>query len=407
MSPLRLCYYGDDFTGSTDVMESLTFAGLRTILFLEPPTEEDIAAFEDVEAIGVAGRTRSLGTGAMEAELAPVFEAFNRLGPSLVHYKTCSTFDSAPDVGSIGRAIDTGAGVFGSPYVPLVVGAPALRRYCVFGNLFASSGLDSDVYRLDRHPTMQRHPVTPMDEADVRVHLGRQTDKTIALMNTVALRSSDYSAEFSGVREAGAGVVLFDTVSDEELARVGELVWESREKGRTLFAAGSSGLEYALVAYWRESGELESERDVPKADRVDQLVVVSGSCSPVTADQIAWAESDGFRVIGLDTPSLVTPDEADGAIERSVREALGSLEGGASVLLHAGRGPDDPRIPADIGATCTNLWRRSKSEGGRVDRGGPRTGDGEGSLPVGSETGGDNGGRYVLLRGKGVGRTRT
>ena len=51
-------------------MESLTFAGLRTILFLEPPTEEDIAAFEDVEAIGVAGRTRSLGTGAMEAELA-------------------------------------------------------------------------------------------------------------------------------------------------------------------------------------------------------------------------------------------------------------------------------------------------------------------------------------------------
>ncbi|MBP9903617.1 MAG: hypothetical protein KBH45_19345, partial [Verrucomicrobia bacterium] len=29
---LLLAYYGDDFTGSTDVMESLARAGLRTVL---------------------------------------------------------------------------------------------------------------------------------------------------------------------------------------------------------------------------------------------------------------------------------------------------------------------------------------------------------------------------------------
>ena len=55
---------------------------------------------------------------------------------------------------------------------PMIVGAPRLARYQVFGNLFAA--VDGVGYRLDRHPTMSRHPVTPMDEADLRVHLRRR-----------------------------------------------------------------------------------------------------------------------------------------------------------------------------------------------------------------------------------------
>jgi hypothetical protein len=35
---LLLAYYGDDFTGSTDTMEVMTFNGLPTVLFVEPPT---------------------------------------------------------------------------------------------------------------------------------------------------------------------------------------------------------------------------------------------------------------------------------------------------------------------------------------------------------------------------------
>ena len=37
---LLLTFYGDDFTGSTDAMESRARAGVRTILFLEPPAPE-------------------------------------------------------------------------------------------------------------------------------------------------------------------------------------------------------------------------------------------------------------------------------------------------------------------------------------------------------------------------------
>jgi len=40
MSDLLLTWYGDDFTGSTDVMEALTLGGVPAVLFLEPPTAE-------------------------------------------------------------------------------------------------------------------------------------------------------------------------------------------------------------------------------------------------------------------------------------------------------------------------------------------------------------------------------
>jgi uncharacterized protein YgbK (DUF1537 family) len=69
--------------------------------------------------------------------------------------------------------------------ISVLAGAPALRRYTIFGNHFAVAG--DEIYRLDRHPTMSRHPVTPMHEADLRAHLKQQTHASIALMSVVDL----------------------------------------------------------------------------------------------------------------------------------------------------------------------------------------------------------------------------
>src|SRR3984885_934667 len=69
MSNLLLTFYGDDFTGSTDALEQLTLAGIRTVLFIEPPTTAQLRKFPGLQAVGVAGMTRSMVTGAMEKEL--------------------------------------------------------------------------------------------------------------------------------------------------------------------------------------------------------------------------------------------------------------------------------------------------------------------------------------------------
>ncbi len=161
MTPLY-AFYGDDFTGSTDVLEQLAAGGVPAVLFLRMPDAALRDRFADVRAIGLAGDSRSRSPEWMDDHLPAAFDALS--DGAIVHYKTCSTFDSAPRIGSIGRAMDIGLRIFGGP-AAILVGAPHLRRYVAFGNLFAAAG--AEVYRIDRHPTMSRHPVTPMHEADL------------------------------------------------------------------------------------------------------------------------------------------------------------------------------------------------------------------------------------------------
>ena len=52
-------FYGDDFTGSTAVLEALTFNGLKTVLFFEVPGAANLAKAGPVHAVGLAGLSRS------------------------------------------------------------------------------------------------------------------------------------------------------------------------------------------------------------------------------------------------------------------------------------------------------------------------------------------------------------
>src|SRR5687768_7751955 len=101
-----------------------------------------------------------------------------------------------------------------------------MGRFQAFGNLFAT--VDGVGYRLDRHPTMARHPVRPMDEADLRLHLGKQTDKRIGLVDLVAMKRGEADAALARELAAGAEIVALDVLDDETLAEAGRLVWEHR-----------------------------------------------------------------------------------------------------------------------------------------------------------------------------------
>ncbi|HZG83757.1 four-carbon acid sugar kinase family protein [Paenibacillus sp.] len=357
-----LCFYGDDFTGSTDVLEALYRGGFRTVLFLEPPTPEllEEGRFRDVECFGVAGVGRSLTPEEMERELPPVFRTLRSANAAVVHYKVCSTFDSSPRVGSIGKAAELGRGTFGGGrFVPVVAGVPYLGRYTVFGNHFAAA--DGAVHRLDRHPTMSRHPVTPMAEADLRRHLALQTELRIGLVDVL-----DQSGSAESVRARLEALlardkpelVLFDVLDDERLRKVGRLIWEEASRvgdGDSLFAIGSSGIEYALAEAMAESaghsGRAAAGGDAGAvgagdAAPTDRLLVVSGSCSPATERQIARALEAGY--VGLRVPAgeLAHPGLRDAAVRRLRAEAAAALDAGRSVLLYSALGPGDEAIAA-------------------------------------------------------------
>ena len=341
LSTIPVAWYGDDFTGSTDVMEVLALNGLPSVLFLGKPETASLDRFSGARAIGIAGDARSHSPAWMDDHLATHFSALEEVGAELIHYKVCSTFDSSPHIGSIGRALDIGRSMLGADLpIPIIVGAPALRRYCAFGNLFASVG--SETFRLDRHPTMSRHPVTPMAESDLRSHLALQTDQRIALFDILAIWSDDYREKFSRLLREAPHAILFDVVDPLSLVRCGELIWE--EMRHASFAVASSGLEYALSAYWQASGMLEAPVPSAPITAVDRMVVVSGSCSPVTATQIQQAEADGWQSLAADPQRLAEPATRGYECERIEVAAIEALNAGRSVVVHTACGPDDLRV---------------------------------------------------------------
>lgn len=338
---LLLAAYGDDFTGSAATMEVMAFAGLPTTLFLDLPTPDQLALFPDLRGIVVAGTARAKGPDWMRAHLPGIFDGLAGLGAQVLHYKVCSTLDSAPDLGSIGCAIDIALDRIPASWVPVLVAAPPLRRYQCFGHLFAAA--PGGVFRLDRHPVMARHPVTPMDESDVALHLSRQTERSIGLIDLEALETSETArARLEALQAEGRRIVTLDTRSAEDLATCGALIWRAR--GERSFCVGSQGVEYALIAHWRAMGLLPAAPAAPAVTSAGRIVVVSGSVSPVTAAQIDHALARGFARIALDVPALIlgTPE----AQEAAVGAALAALSEGRDPLLCSARGPDDPAIAA-------------------------------------------------------------
>ena len=364
---LRLAFYGDDFTGSTDALEVLAFAGLNCALFLKAPTPAMLDRFGALDAIGMAGDSRAMTPQEMDAALPAPLKALAKLAP-IVHYKVCSTFDSAPNIGSIGRVIEIARRELGAVAVPIVAGNPALGRYCLFGNLFARSGTDGKVHRIDRHPIMSQHPVTPMDEADLAVHIARQGKLAIAKLTLADLARGRAAVDAQWATLAAThDAVLIDSATPEQLTEVGRLLDETR-KQRPLFVVGSSGVEYALTQWWRESGLPAADtRRFDACNAAGPVLVVSASASALTAMQIDAALAAGFVDVPLNARDLIDADRAASVIDDVATAASRQLAQGKSVILHTARGSTDPRITAMVGSLVgTGLTRAEAThQGGR------------------------------------------
>lgn len=354
ISKNTIAFYGDDFTGSTDALESLSLAGAKSRLFIDTPTEAMLAALPSLDAFGIAGKTRSLPPSAMEACLRPALLHLKSMELRHIHYKVCSTFDSSPQVGSIGKVMDIAQEVFGPTVIPLLVAAPALGRYGLFGNLFAQMGIGSNgtIYRLDRHPSMKAHPVTPATESDLRLHLAKQTTQSIGLINILDLELADTGLEqrYQEELSQGASVILFDALYQKQLTKIGSLLEQLASAKGTLFSVGSSAIESALGAAMAVAGKWVPKTEWPKPIAVEDLLVLSGSCSPVTDAQIKWAADNGFEVLAFNAEEAVEYGMQAKSIQAILEKATAALTAKQSVVIHSNgsASQDTINIPSDI-----------------------------------------------------------
>ncbi len=354
----RYGWYGDDFTGATDALASLAEAGQRALLFLRIPTPAQWLSAGPLDAIGLAGATRALAPAAMADELDKAGRFFAGLGIALMHYKCCSTFDSAPDVGSLGAALRALRPYFPNRLVPILGGQPSLGRYCLFGTLFAAAGAGGQVHRIDRHPTMSIHPVTPMAEADLRRHLAAQGVERIALVDYRAYDDGKAAAALDRALAGEPDAVLFDVARAGDLAAIGSLLREHAAAAPMLVIGPSSVAQaYSGAA----GGGAPAMREIARPAGSGHLLALVGSLSPVTRAQVEAAT--GYAKIAID-PARLLGDSAHQA--GLCREALARLSEGHVMLI-----TDRPAgAPAETGkvAAATGALLRAVMDEARIAR---------------------------------------
>lgn len=348
----RYGWYGDDFTGATDTLATLAERDLRALLFLGIPTQAQLAAAGPLDAIGIAGATRAMAPGAMAMELREAGRFLAGLGLDILHYKCCSTFDSAPHVGSIGAAVRALRPHFPNPLLPIVGGQPNLGRYCLFGNLFAAAGAGGTIHRIDRHPTMSAHPVTPMAEADLRLHLAAQGLNRIELLDYRTYENAGADAALADRLAARPGAVLMDVSRPSDLAVIGALLWRHVATGPML-AVGPSSVAQALATAWPGSAHGEAPASARQAELRDgPILALVGSLSPVTRAQVEAAS--GFLRIDIDVGRL----RSEPAYGEALRQETSKHLRERNVMLVTDR-PARPASATESVAIATGALLRS------------------------------------------------
>lgn len=160
---MHLGVIADDFTGASDIANTLAKGGLSTIQFLGVPDKD---APSSCEAGVVALKSRSIPAAeAIELSLKAMAWLKSQ-GCKQFVFKYCSTFDSTPDgnIGQVGEALANALGVYGVPATPAF---PTTGRTVYQGHLFVNG-------RPLNESGMENHPLNPMTDADLQRWLTRQ-----------------------------------------------------------------------------------------------------------------------------------------------------------------------------------------------------------------------------------------
>jgi uncharacterized protein YgbK (DUF1537 family) len=243
---------------------------------------------------------------------------------------------------------------FPNPLLPILGGQPNIGRYCLFSHLFASAGSGGAVHRLDRHPTMSVHPVTPMLEADLRRHLHAQGLNDIAAIHYPAYEAGPdrMAALLDGMLRNAPPAILMDVARQADLAAIGRVLWAQAQLMPVL-AVGPSSVAQSLAAVWSAG---PAPRPGPLAPAEGPVFVMVGSLSPVSRAQADASPS--YAHVEIDADDM----QAHGRAATSVLERVVSLlRSGRSVMLRTARPTGGSVVPEQalaIARASADLLRR-------------------------------------------------
>lgn len=319
-------YCADDFTGASDTLATLVRHGLDARLCLRPPGLDDCAKADAPAAVGVATPLRSLSRNDAVDRMRRIAPELASMDASFYHLKVCSTFDSSPQTGNIAAVADAFADNVGAAWVAIIGGQPSLGRYCLFGHLFAE--VDGVAHRIDRHPVMRVHPVTPMDESDLRLHLRKQGWNQIGLVPFTAYQEGANKIA-DGIEDrlaSGERQTLFDVSCSNDLTVIGAALRRLAGR-RKILCVGASSVVEALYARSATTGQGHAADSIRPAF-AGPVFAFSGSRSSVTAAQVERASL--YAKVPI-TPSALAAASSQAGVVQCCRNHLAA---GENVLAH-------------------------------------------------------------------------
>jgi uncharacterized protein YgbK (DUF1537 family) len=289
----------DDFTGATDLANTLVKEGARTVQLLGVPRADDTVP--EADAIVVALKSRTAPVREAVAESVAALDWLLAAGCRQAFFKVCSTFDST-DAGNIGPVADALLARLGAGFAPVCPAFPTNLRTVYLGHLFVGSALLNE-------SGMENHPLTPMRDANLVRVLGRQTQGSVGFVPfaTVDQGAGAIRTSFNALRDQGRRYAIVDAITDQHLRAIGAAA------DNAALMVGGSGLAIGLPETWRKAGLLAPRSDaatLPKAG--GRAAVVAGSCSRATLGQIGYARE---HVPTLTLDPLARPDAASLAQE--------------------------------------------------------------------------------------------
>jgi uncharacterized protein YgbK (DUF1537 family) len=289
---LSLGCIADDYTGASDLANTLTRCGLRTVQTIGVPASD--LELPEVDAVVVSLKSRSIEADLAVSKSRAAEKWLRGRGASHVLFKICSTFDST-DAGNIGPVMDALRADSGDAIVLVTPAFPETGRTVYMGNLFVGS------VPLNESP-LKDHPLNPMHDSNLVRVLARQSRTKIGLVElSVVARGPDaVRAHLAGLSGKGIGAAVIDAVFASDLETIGTVALDHRV---SVGASGIGlGLARALVASRRVSANApNAASDAPVGG---PAACLAGSCSQATLQQIAKAEAD-MPVLHLDPDQIV------------------------------------------------------------------------------------------------------
>ncbi|MCP5150335.1 MAG: four-carbon acid sugar kinase family protein [Ectothiorhodospiraceae bacterium] len=328
MSILLGCI-ADDFTGATDLANTLVRRGMRTVQLIGVPTEAD--APDDVDAVVVALKSRTIDPAEAVSQSLAALEWLRSNGARQYLFKYCSTFDSTPK-GNIGPVAEALLDALGADLAIACPAFPETGRTIFKGHLFVGDVLLNEC-------GMQNHPLTPMTDANLVRVLQAQSRSKVGLVqySAVARGAGAVREALDQLRADGCRLAVVDALEDAHLEVIGEALAD------TALVTGGSGIALGLPANFRRAGLLTAQGAADALPAVGgRSAVLAGSCSRATLGQVEAmrAERPSFRVDPLAVAA--GEDVAGEALAFATRE----LDAGP-VLVFASADPETVRAAQD------------------------------------------------------------